>query len=70
MSICTHCGAGFGCAMADGGNAPCWCTALPPVIAVPRADAQAPAPGCWCRACLEQHIAQQAAAAPATDRPA
>ena len=62
MSICTRCGAEFGCAMADGGAGPCWCTTLPPVVPVPAAQAGAgdAAPGCWCPACLRQHIAQQA----------
>ena len=60
MSICTRCGAPFGCAMADGGTEPCWCTTLPPVVPVPvtRDAAQGNAPGCWCPACLRQHIAQ------------
>jgi hypothetical protein len=64
MSICTRCGAPFGCAMADGGTEPCWCTALPPVVPVPvpatRDAAQDAIPGCWCPACLRQHIAQRA----------
>jgi hypothetical protein len=64
MSICTRCGAEFGCAMADGGAGPCWCTTLPPLVPVPGAAAQAhtqdSTPGCWCPACLRQHIAQQA----------
>jgi hypothetical protein len=53
MSTCTRCGAAFACAMADGGDAaaPCWCTALPAVVAVPGAPA-----ACWCPACLQQHI--------------
>jgi hypothetical protein len=38
--------------MADGASDPCWCTQLPAVVPVP--DAQA---GCWCAACLRQHIA-------------
>jgi hypothetical protein len=63
MSTCTRCGAPFGCAMADGGTEPCWCTTLPPVVPVPtpvtRDAAQDAAPGCWCPACLRQHIAQQ-----------
>ncbi|TQK05319.1 cysteine-rich CWC family protein [Herbaspirillum sp. SJZ107] len=69
MSTCTRCGASFGCAMADGGTGPCWCTALPPVVALPSLDAGAPAPGCWCPTCLEQHIAQSHAVAPATTPP-
>jgi hypothetical protein len=52
MSSCTRCGARFGCAMADGGGEPCWCAALPAVVAVPGAPA-----GCWCPACLKDHIA-------------
>jgi hypothetical protein len=61
MSICTRCGAAFACAMVDGGGDPCWCTALPPVVPVPvaRSGAEQPVPGCWCPACLHQHIAQQ-----------
>jgi hypothetical protein len=76
MSICTRCGASFGCAMADGGTEPCWCTTLPPVVPVPVAappaletsqDAsQDAAPGCWCPACLRQHIAQQSKASSGT----
>jgi hypothetical protein len=61
---CTRCGAEFSCGMdADPGGA-CWCMALPRLAAVPQpaaivdagADVDA---GCWCRACLEQHIAQR-----------
>ncbi|QYF95149.1 cysteine-rich CWC family protein [Massilia sp. PAMC28688] len=54
MSTCSRCGASFGCAMADGLDAPCWCVALPPVVAVPGVDAS-----CWCPACLARHIASQ-----------
>jgi hypothetical protein len=54
MSTCTRCGAEFGCAMADGSDAPCWCTQLPPVVPVPGAQA-----GCWCPACLRAHIEAQ-----------
>ena len=52
MSLCTRCGVEFGCAMADGGAAPCWCTALPPAVKVPQE-----AVGCWCPACLGAFIA-------------
>jgi len=62
MSICKRCGASFGCAMVDGGDGPCWCTQLPPVVPVPRPDG----PGsetdttvdtaCWCPTCLKAHI--------------
>jgi hypothetical protein len=38
--------------MADGSPEPCWCTRLPPAVPVPEGAA-----GCWCPACLEQHIA-------------
>jgi hypothetical protein len=62
MSTCSQCGAEFGCAMVDGNDgAPCWCTKLPPVVALP---ASGDAAGCWCPACLEQHIAERQAGAP------
>jgi hypothetical protein len=54
MSKCTRCGAEFGCAMADGGSEPCWCTRLPPVVPVAASAAR-----CWCPQCLEQQIASQ-----------
>jgi hypothetical protein len=39
--------------MADPGAAgPCWCTALPAAVPLPR-DAGA---GCWCPQCLKRHI--------------
>jgi len=38
--------------MADGATEACWCTALPPAVAVPQEAA-----GCWCPACLRAHIA-------------
>ena len=53
MSLCTRCGAAFGCAMADGADGPCWCTELPPVVPLPGVEA-----GCWCPACLRAHIAE------------
>lgn len=66
--MCTRCGAAFGCAVADGiGNGtgePCWCTRLPPAVALPPPGSGA---GCWCRACLEQHIASGAGPAPDSD---
>ena len=67
MSTCTRCGAPFDCAMADGGTDPCWCVSLPPALPVPDAPA-----GCWCPACLRQHIAAlppPAAPDPAADPP-
>jgi hypothetical protein len=65
MSTCTRCGAEFGCAMVDGNGdgAPCWCTTLPPVVTLPLAGEAA---GCWCPACLKQHIAQRTPRAPDT----
>jgi hypothetical protein len=69
MSTCTRCGASFGCAMLDGAEEPCWCTTLPPVVAVPQAspgDTEQPPAGCWCPACLRQHIALQQAASSGT----
>ncbi|HWJ95927.1 MAG TPA: cysteine-rich CWC family protein [Telluria sp.] len=57
MSICTRCGAEFGCAMADGAGDPCWCTTLPPAVPLPGEQA-----GCWCPACLKRHIDAVAAA--------
>jgi hypothetical protein len=45
--------------MADGGDAPCWCTELPPVVPVPGGQA-----ACWCPACLRAHIAATTDAAP------
>ncbi|WP_307721850.1 cysteine-rich CWC family protein [Massilia sp. HP4] len=61
MSICTRCGAEFGCAMTDGAGEPCWCTSLPPAVAVPQE-----AVGCWCPACLRAHIAAHPSPPPAT----
>jgi hypothetical protein len=69
ISTCSRCGTALACAMADGAAGPCWCMDLPPVVPVPDADGPAAAAGCWCRTCLEQHIAQSTAAAPATPRP-
>lgn len=57
MSTCTRCGAEFSCMMADGASEPCWCTALPASVPVPQEAA-----GCWCPACLREHIAQVDAA--------
>ena len=54
MSICSRCGAAFGCAMADKLDGPCWCTSMPAVVAVPVAEAS-----CWCPACLKLHIEAQ-----------
>ena len=54
MSTCALCGAQFSCAMADGSDAPCWCTVLPAALPVPGPGAVAAA--CWCPACLKEHI--------------
>ncbi|HEY1181709.1 MAG TPA: cysteine-rich CWC family protein [Rhodocyclaceae bacterium] len=61
-SRCSRCGAMFGCAMADGLAAPCWCTTVPAVLPVPGADAR-----CLCPDCLRGHAAT-AGAATVTDR--
>lgn len=55
MSTCTRCGTEFGCAMADGLDAPCWCTELPPIVPLPGEPAT-----CWCPACLREHIEKAA----------
>ncbi|WP_230025447.1 cysteine-rich CWC family protein [Massilia sp. Bi118] len=73
MSTCTRCGASFGCAMVDGSDAPCWCTSLPPIVPVPASastasGADASASGCWCPACLREHIAHQTEASSGTAR--
>jgi hypothetical protein len=44
--------------MADGLDAPCWCTRLPPAVPVP-----AEAAGCWCPDCLRRHIDEYASSA-------
>jgi len=65
MSTCARCGATFSCAMADPSDGqPCWCTALPPALPVPGADANA---SCLCPDCLRQRIADAAVSA---NRPA
>jgi len=51
--------------MADGAAAPCWCTELPPAVALPRE-----AVGCWCPACLRAHIAALQSEPPAGIGPA
>ncbi|MCE3608317.1 hypothetical protein LXA47_32635 [Massilia sp. P8910] len=50
--------------MADGTAGPCWCTELPPVVAVP---VEGGAAACWCPACLKAHIE---ARKDSTDQPA
>ncbi|NVD96781.1 cysteine-rich CWC family protein [Massilia sp. BJB1822] len=74
MSTCTRCGASFSCAMVDAGpdgklpTEPCWCTYFPPAVPVPElpaapvgdaASVAGKAVGCWCAACLKDHIAQK-----------
>ncbi|WP_343730375.1 cysteine-rich CWC family protein [Duganella sp.] len=60
MSTCSRCGAQFSCAMKDADPAapaqPCWCTTLPPAVAIP----SAPGASCWCPDCLRQHILDMA----------
>ena len=56
MSVCSRCGAAFGCAMADGLDGPCWCIDMPAVVAVP---APGEAVACWCPACLKEFIEAQ-----------
>jgi hypothetical protein len=62
VSFCSLGGAQFDCALVDPGKSdpPCWCTLLPAVISLP----DAPGSACWCRACLQQHIADQLAHSP------
>ncbi|MFA9215840.1 MAG: cysteine-rich CWC family protein [Sphingomonadaceae bacterium] len=57
MSICSRCGASFGCAMVDADNAaqPCWCTLLPAVMALPGSAVQDAS--CWCPVCLRAALA-------------
>lgn len=56
MSSCARCGAQFHCAVADGGDAPCWCMAAPSGLPLPTtADAT-----CWCPACLKEQLAAAA----------
>jgi hypothetical protein len=64
MSTCTRCGAIFSCAMADNIPGACWCTALPAAVPIPQEAA-----GCWCRNCLETHIADLSRAQAAALRP-
>jgi hypothetical protein len=77
MQACARCGAGFQCGMVTANAAdaagPCWCMALPhaaPLPALPDGtDTGTAIAGCWCRACLEQHIAHRAAAASGSHGP-
>jgi hypothetical protein len=59
MSKCTLCGATFSCAMVDNTIGACWCTTLPAAVPLPEGAA-----GCWCRTCLETHIAELARTKP------
>jgi hypothetical protein len=62
VSFCSLCGAQFDCALVDtvDPDVACWCTLLPAVVGVP----DAPGSTCWCRACLQRHIASQLADSP------
>ncbi|SHH43514.1 cysteine-rich CWC family protein [Massilia sp. CF038] len=64
MSVCSRCGADFGCAMADGLPGECWCISLPPVVAVPSGVAS-----CWCPTCLKQHIELTQKSSPESTKP-
>jgi hypothetical protein len=53
--------------MADGGDGPCWCTALPAAAPLPAVNAaDATAASCWCPACLREHIDELARTRTAT----
>lgn len=51
-NICPSCGAAFNCGM-NAGEATCWCTAYPPLLAVPADEAVG---RCYCPACLKKQI--------------
>jgi hypothetical protein len=61
MSTCSRCQKIFECGMADGGEDPCWCAALPPLPAEALDDADDSL--CLCPDCLKARIAQLAATA-------
>ncbi|MEO7495654.1 MAG: cysteine-rich CWC family protein [Massilia sp.] len=53
MSMCARCGIEFHCAVADGGDAPCWCMTAPAGLPLPDSAGAT----CWCPACLKERIA-------------
>jgi len=64
-TLCAVCGAAFHCAMARGKTeaaTPCWCFALPHVVAVPNqlAGDNAGTGACLCPACLQRQLAATA----------
>jgi len=55
-NTCPACGAAFTCGM-QAGLTECWCSALPPLLALPATAAA----GCYCPECLARLVeAQQA----------
>lgn len=50
--VCPGCGKAFRCGM-NAGQEPCWCAALPPLLAVPEAGAAR----CYCPSCLQSLLA-------------
>lgn len=54
--LCPACGKSVGCGMTRG-DATCWCFDLPHRIPMPARESGA---RCYCRVCLERHIADQA----------
>jgi hypothetical protein len=61
MSTCSRCQKNFECRIVDGGEGPCWCTALPPLPADALDDADDTV--CLCPECLQARIAQLDASA-------
>jgi len=55
-SVCSRCGQAFVCGM-TAGEAKCWCSAFPPVFAVPVEGEESA--GCYCPACLEALVAER-----------
>jgi len=63
MSVCSHCGSEFSCAMQDQrGGAPCWCTKLPKLALTQMPAAAVVENGtatCLCPACLKRWVDSQ-----------
>ncbi len=51
-NVCPACGVRFTCGM-NAGQPTCWCTAFPPLLAVPAGEA---AGSCYCPDCLRKCI--------------
>lgn len=64
MSACSRCHKVFACRMADGGEGPCWCSALPPLPADALDDGDDTV--CLCPDCLRERIAERTAGLPAS----